>query len=95
MSAELHAPGLSFAAQTIVAPPHGNSLSACFASILRLPVADVPNFVEAPDYWAAMQSAARAHGFGLLKLPLQSGQLPFAAASILFYRRHLLSLDHR
>ena len=80
MSAELHAPGLSFAAQTIVAPPHGNSLSACFASILRLPVADVPNFVEAPDYWAAMQSAARAHGFGLLKLPLQSGQLPFAAA---------------
>ena len=75
------APGLAFVEQSITEPPHGNSLAACFATILRLSPDNVPNFVTAPDYWAAMQAEARRHGFGLLKVPLDAaGRLAFAAA---------------
>ena len=65
--------------QTILEPPHGNSLQACVASVLALPLDDVPNFVVQPDYWRAMLEHANACGLSLLKLPLVDGKLPFAS----------------
>lgn len=32
--------------QTILTPPHGNCLQACIASILELPLEEVPNFMR-------------------------------------------------
>ena len=38
--------------QTILAPPRGNCLQACIASILELPLEAVPNFMEVDgDGW--------------------------------------------
>jgi len=37
--------------QTIFTPPHGNCLQACIASILELPLEEVPNFMQFPDQW--------------------------------------------
>jgi hypothetical protein len=37
--------------QTIFGPPHGDCYRACVASILELPIDDVPNFVESGDKW--------------------------------------------
>jgi hypothetical protein len=37
--------------QTIFKPPLGNCLQACLASLFELPLANVPNFMEAKDWW--------------------------------------------
>lgn len=63
--------------QTILEAPHGNALQACVASILALPLDDVPNFVTSDDYWKAMLAHAELHGLGLVKVPLVDGRLPF------------------
>ena len=67
--------------QTILEAPHGNALQACAASILGLPLGDMPNFVDASDYWAAMLAHARLLNLGLIKVPLtENGQLPYPSA---------------
>ena len=65
--------------QTELEPPHGNSLQACVASVLGLPLDAVPNFITAVDYWRAMLDHANSRGLSLLKLPLMDGRLPFAS----------------
>ena len=68
------------ATQTLTEPPHGNALQACVATVLGRPLADVPNFVAAADYWQAMLDHARTLGLGLMKVPLGAdGALPFAS----------------
>lgn len=37
--------------QTIVDPERGNCFAACIASILDLPLSEVPNFAVAADWW--------------------------------------------
>jgi len=37
--------------QTTFAPPHGDCLAACIASILELPLADVPNLGCSTEWW--------------------------------------------
>ena len=63
--------------QTILEAPHGNALQACVASLLGLPMNDVPNFVEAEDYWESLLTHAGTLGLTVLKIPLVAGRLPF------------------
>lgn len=68
--------------QTIVGPK-GNCMSACLASVLELPLAEVPNFFEAgsddTDYWNACRTWLRGLGLGILTInfdgPAQWSQL--------------------
>ena len=41
--------------QTILTAPGGNCFAACVASILELPLADVPNFCSEERWWNALQ----------------------------------------
>ena len=67
--------------QSEINPPNGNALQACVASILRLPLARVPNFVAEPDYWDSTQTFGRDHGLAFVKIALQAGALPHPSAA--------------
>lgn len=43
----------------------GNCLAAAVASLLGLPLDEVPHFAEADDWWGAMASFARTHGYAI------------------------------
>jgi hypothetical protein len=53
--------------QTIFGAPHGNCFAACVASILELPLEDVPNFVlEGEGWWNAAKAWLHERGYALL-----------------------------
>lgn len=61
--------------QTDFTPSKGNALQACVATLLRLPLDSVPNFVEAPEgYEAAIRSFVaslpQCYTFRKVTLPL-------------------------
>lgn len=49
--------------QTISNSINGNCLAAMVASILELSIEEVPNFVEADDWFVAMQEFMLKHGY--------------------------------
>lgn len=49
--------------QTTFGDPGGNCFSACVASILELPLAEVPYFMGADDWSAFFANWLRPHGF--------------------------------
>lgn len=59
----------------------GNALQACIASLLNLELESVPNFIDFPDYLAAINEFLHPRGLAFLKVKLHSGQLEFASAS--------------
>lgn len=60
---------------------HGNCFSACLASILELPIEDVPNFFEAQiidgaaGWWAALRDWLWTRGYGVIVLNDPCGRL--------------------
>eukprot|EP00667_Euglena_gracilis_P029413 EG_transcript_38921 len=71
-------PGIRPVLQTDFSPGTGNALQACVATVLSLPLADVPNFIAAPDYLAALQEFLRPHRLAFLKVSLTpEGRLLF------------------
>eukprot|EP01134_Creolimax_fragrantissima_P000580 CFRG0580T1 len=65
--------------QTEFEAEKGNALQACVATILNVPMNEVPNFIMEPDYWASMLSHAKTQQYTLIKVPLTAeGRLPFA-----------------
>lgn len=69
--------------QTDFTAARGNALQACVASIFDTALDDVPNFIEAPDYAAAISAWLEPRGVVFLKVPLTSGELPFATPGAL------------
>lgn len=51
----------------------GNCLQAAVASMLDLPLDEVPHFVEAEDWWTALVSFVRAHGSNVRRLSKADG----------------------
>ena len=51
----------------------GDCLSACFATVLDLPLAEVPVFVAEPDYYRAMVRWLDARGLALVMLQFFEG----------------------
>lgn len=49
--------------QTTFGNPGGNCFSACVASLLELPIEDVPYFMGAEDWLAEFNAWLRPHGF--------------------------------
>jgi molybdopterin-biosynthesis enzyme MoeA-like protein len=49
----------------------GDALQACFASLLDLPLAAVPNFIAQPDYMLAIQAFLAPRNLGFLKVDLR------------------------
>ena len=71
---------LSRVLQTDHTPESGNALQACVASLLRLPLCEVPNFIAQPEgYWPAMLTHASSRGLSMMKVPLSEGRLHFAS----------------
>lgn len=57
--------------QTDFTANKGNALQACVASILGLPLEEVPNFIEDPNgYERGINSFLEARSMGFIKLPL-------------------------
>lgn len=59
--------------QTSFGKPHGNCFSACVASILHLPVEDVPWFMGPEDWWAGFLDWLRPRGLSAISFPLRDG----------------------
>jgi hypothetical protein len=58
--------------QTILAPPDGNCFAACLASILEMPLAEVPNYKS--DQWVTEFNAwLKPRGLALLTITLPEG----------------------
>ena len=65
--------------QTNFDPGRGDALRACVASLLDLPLAQTPDFLNAAggDYWRSMVSHGAALGLAPIKVALGSdGKLP-------------------
>lgn len=57
----------------------GNCFAACLASILELPITDVPNFFDlAPDepgpWWKVVRDWLRPHGFGIITIAFEKAE---------------------
>lgn len=52
--------------QTKLAPPDGNCMQACVASLFDLPLEDVPNFMTLPSWWRALWEWAEPRGWNVL-----------------------------
>lgn len=68
--------------QTIFERGKGNCLSACLASVLELPIEEVPSFCnegEEGSWLLRMGAWLRTHGLGFVNVPWNSemGALPF------------------
>lgn len=49
---------------------YGNCFSACLASILELPIEQVPNFIRSgDDFWKDCEGWLRQFGLGILEFP--------------------------
>lgn len=53
--------------QTVFDDGYGNCLSACVASILELPIADVPNFRESPEPESALRTWLAQRGWSVFQ----------------------------
>ena len=51
--------------QTILTPPDGNCFAACVASILEVPLAEVPSVPE-PAWWPALEAWLAPRGLAVL-----------------------------
>ena len=60
----------------------GDALQACFASLLDVPMADVPNFLAEPDYVAAIQAYLRPRDLAFVRLDFDNGAAPFAVDGV-------------
>ena len=69
--------------QTDFTAGRGNALQACVASLFDCEtIEQVPNFIAAPDYWAAMCAHASSRRLSWSKVPLDEvGRLPSAISS--------------
>lgn len=61
--------------QTETAPGKGNCLAACIASLLAIPISQVPNFRLAYDPWTATQKWLAARGLFLVRVKMSPGCL--------------------
>lgn len=64
--------------QTDTSPATGNCFSACLATVLELPIEQVPNFFEVagpqPEkWWAAVRDWLRPRGWGVLTVGVANG----------------------
>jgi hypothetical protein len=65
--------------QTIFDMAKGNALQACIASILRMELHQVPNFVTFGDSaYDELRRFLAQHGMGFVKIELKNANLPFA-----------------
>jgi hypothetical protein len=62
--------------QTTFGKPNGNCLQAALASILELPLAEVPHVGPYDDWWERLSQWALTRGFELLCLTLGAGPPP-------------------
>jgi hypothetical protein len=65
--------------QTTFGMPHGNCLSACVASLLHLPITQVPAFCDKPDidWWKRLLEWLHERGwYGLMLNPPAGGKPP-------------------
>jgi len=71
--------------QTVTEPGKGNCLAACVASLLELPIEDIPD-LDGRNNWVGLQSFLLTHGLQALWFSLQhgmSGRHPKEALCIL------------
>ena len=54
--------------QTIFKVPEGNCVQACVASILELPLDEVPNFILEDDWFAALREFVATFGMAVVDL---------------------------
>ena len=57
----------------------GDCARACIASLLDLPIAEVPHFLQvangdATGFWEGIQTFCRKHGYALMSVPARAGQ---------------------
>lgn len=55
--------------QTLFGAPRGDCFRAALASLLDLPLASVPNFVEAAYWWQELEAWLGARGYDPMRLP--------------------------
>jgi hypothetical protein len=68
----------------------GDCQRAVIASLLELPIEDVPHFLQVAQgdptaYWDAIQSFLRTHGYAYLTVPPRSGAIFFASDGVPVY----------
>lgn len=56
--------------------PSGNCFAACIASLLELPLEDVPNFCDSDNWRERLAAWLRSHGLFYLDVTLQEGAEP-------------------
>ncbi len=61
--------------QTVMKPPNGNCVAACVASILELPLDEVPNFIEADEFWDDLNGWLAKRGLYIIVVPAD-GRVP-------------------
>jgi hypothetical protein len=65
--------------QTDFTPSKGNALQACIATILKLELEKVPNFIaQTEDIYDSLRKFLASYGLGFMKIMLEDGNLPFA-----------------
>lgn len=57
---------------------HGDCQRAVIASLLELPICDVPHFLQLANgdpwiYWARLQTFCRSHGYAYMTVPARGG----------------------
>jgi hypothetical protein len=62
--------------QTTFGYPDGNCWSACVASLLHLPIEEVPWFLGHEDWYGAFTQWLRPHGFYPVTVPWSEGWCP-------------------
>ena len=69
---------------------HGDCQRAVIASLLELPITEVPHFLQEAngypsDYWDSLQAFLRKHGYAYLCLPARSGAAFFGDGVDVFH----------
>lgn len=77
MARPLHAPGYLIQTRT---GPGGNCVATCYASLLGIPLAAVPELYGTSNQTLAEAAFLRERGLGLVRVPLLPGQdLPYVS----------------
>lgn len=69
---------------------HGDCQRAVIASLLDLPISDVPHFLQLcdgdpSDYWDRLQEFCRGHGYAYLTMPARCGALFFGEVGDIYH----------
>ena len=69
---------------------HGDCQRAVIASLLELPICEVPHFLQLSDgdpsdYWERVQTFCRTHGYAYLSVPARSGAICFGDDGDLYH----------